>query len=187
MKYFFGLLACIGLIVLVFVLVLRGFSGGKSTPKEQIVLSDYANTSSSMHMTVDGPIVAEQDHEAYRIIVSRDETRIDALKGYEYTTIESHTYANNQESYANFLRALDIAGFTMGNKDSANKDERGQCAAGDRFIFEIKNGSSNVQRLWAASCKGAGTFKGATGEVKQLFDAQVPRADFSKIVGQLSL
>lgn len=186
MKYFLGLIACIGLIVLVFVLVLRGFSG-KGEPKDQVKLADYANTASSMEMTIDGPIVAEQDHIAYRIAVNRDETRIDTLKGYEYVTVESKTFTNNQESYQNFLRALDIAGFTVGNKDSANKDERGQCAQGNRFIFEIKNGSSDVQRLWSATCKGMGTFKGNTAEVKRLFDSQIPRADFSKLIGKINL
>lgn len=186
MKYFLGLIACIGLIVLVFVLVLKGFSG-KSEPQERAKLTDYANTSSSMQMTIDGPIIAEQDHVAYSIAVSRDETRIDILKGYEYATLESKTFTNNQESYQNFLRALDLAGFTMGNKDSTNKDERGQCAGGNRFIFEIKNGSSDVQRLWSATCKGAGTFKGNTAEVRRLFDSQIPRADFSKLVGKINL
>ncbi|HSD56405.1 MAG TPA: hypothetical protein VLA92_04610, partial [Candidatus Saccharimonadales bacterium] len=108
MKYFFGFLASIGLVILVFILVLRGF-GGKSDQVEQNPLTDYANSNALVRMTVDGPIVSDQQHQAYRVTVGRSETRVETLQGYEYETIESRTYNNNQEGYTNFLRAIDLA------------------------------------------------------------------------------
>jgi len=189
MRYFLGFLVSIGLIILVFILVLRGFSGGKGGQQNQNPLTDYANTDTIVRMTVDGPIVSEQQHQAYRITVGRSETRIETLQGYEYDAIDTKTYDNNQESYANFLRAIDLAGYTKGDSeaDSQAQDERGVCANGSRFVFEVVNGTSQVQRFWATSCGSKGTFKGNTEAVKHLFDRQIPLQDFSKETSHLNL
>ncbi|HEU4914753.1 MAG TPA: hypothetical protein VFT16_05140 [Candidatus Saccharimonadales bacterium] len=188
MRYFLGFLASIGLVILVFFLVLRGL-GGNNNPAEVNPLTDYANTDAIVRMTVDGPIVADEQHQAYRITVGRSETRIETLQGYQYSTIDSKTYPNNQEGYTNFLRALDIAGFSKGNPeaDSQAEDERGVCAFGSRFVYEIVKGTSQIQRYWATSCGGQGTFKGSTENVKRLFDKQVPTADYAKMVSRLRL
>jgi hypothetical protein len=188
MRYFLGFLASIGLVVLVFFLVLRGL-GGKDTPVDLNPLTDYANTNTIVRMTVDGPIIADQQHQAYRITVGRSETRIETLQGYQYDTIASKTYENNQEGYTNFLRALDLAGYSRGNEeaDSQAEDERGVCAFGNRFIFEIINGTSQIQRYWSTSCGGQGTFRGNAENVKRLFDKQVPSADYATMVSRLRL
>lgn len=187
MKYFFGFLVSIGLVILVVILVIKGFSGGDNTKQQQTPLSDYAGTSSVMQLTVSGPIVGDQQFESYKITVGRDQTTIETRLGYEGTVTDSRTYENNQESYTNFLRALDVAGFAKGDKQSANKDERGMCANGDRYVMQIKNGSSDVQRFWSATCRGQGNFKGNSQEVRKLFNTQVPQADFSKLTSGLKL
>ncbi|HEX9153330.1 MAG TPA: hypothetical protein VF809_00755 [Candidatus Saccharimonadales bacterium] len=185
MKYFLGFLATVGLMILVLILVLRGFSGD-SSGKDIKPLSDYANTNAVMQMTVDGPIIAEQQHQAYRITVGNSETRIETLQGYDYEIIETKTYENNQQSYTNFLRALDIVGYSKGitKIDTQSDDERGVCATGNRMIFGIVNGTSKIQRYWSTTC-GGGTFKGNREKVKQLFDRQIPSQDFSKMTGRL--
>lgn len=185
MRYLFGFLASLGLIILVFVLVLRGFSGDPKTTQNP--LTDYANTDALVRLTVDGRIVSEQEHRAYQITVGRSEVRLETLKGYEYETIETRTYNNNQESFYNFLSALDLAGFTRGAEETENQDERGACADGQRFVYEILSGTSEVQRHWSASCRGQGTFKGNAAAVRQLFDKQVPAIDRPKTIGRLQL
>jgi hypothetical protein len=186
MRYLFGFLASLGLIILVFVLVLRGLSGDP-IKQPQKPLTDYASSDALVRLTVDGRILSDQDHQAYQITVSRSETRVETLRGYEYDTIESRTYENNQESFTNFLRALDLAGFTRGIDDSKNQDERGVCATGRRHVYEVLNGTSEVQRYWSTTCGGQGTFKGNTAEVKMLFDKQVPSIDYPKTIGRLLL
>jgi hypothetical protein len=188
MKYFFGFLASIGLIILVFILILRGF-GGKPQGQQPDPLTDYANSDALVRMTVDGPIVSDQQHQAYRITVGRSETRIETLQGYEYDAIDTKTYNNNQEGFTNFLRAIEFAGFAKGVKDVDNQqqDERGVCATGNRFVFEIIDGTSQVQRYWSTSCGNNGTFKGKTEQVKRLFDRQVPSPDFTQLTGHLRL
>lgn len=184
MKYFLGFIASIALVILVIFLVIRGLSGGgeeAATTAKQLV--KYADTATTVSLEVDGPITADEIHNAYRITVGRDETLIETFKGYEEEVIESQTFENNEASYANFLRALDIAGFSKGNSE-ASKDPRGQCATKNRFIMKIQNGSSDMQNYWTTSCDG-GTFKGDMAQVRQLFVRQVPEA--SKFTRKLNL
>lgn len=186
MKYFFGFLVSLGLIILVFILVLRGFSGGPGeTDKDP--LADYSTSDTLVRLTVDGRIISDQEHRAYQITIGRSEVRLEALRGYEYETIMTKTYENNQESYYSFLRALDIAGFDKGNDDDANDDERGVCADGQRFVYEIIDGTSQEQRYWSTSCGGGGTFKGNAAAVRLLFEKQIPAKDYSKTIGRVQL
>lgn len=187
MRYFIGFIVSIGLIILVFILILKGFSGGGAKQSTKTELVNYANSAVQMRMTVDGPIVADAEHNAYRITVSRDETTLETFRGYESTLIHVQRYDNNPVSYANFLRALDLAGFSRGVTPSGGKDERGVCAVGDRYIMEIINGSSRIQRFWSTSCRGQGTFKGSVQEVRRLFRVQIPQKDMSKLTANLNL
>ena len=68
MRYFVGFLICIALIAGVFILVLKGFSGGNNTPKNIAPLNAYASTESTVQMTVDGPIVGDPVHQAGRLL-----------------------------------------------------------------------------------------------------------------------
>lgn len=185
MRYFTGFLISIGLVILVVILVIRGLSGD-GTSKNQTALTDYANTDAVVQMTVDGPVIAEQDHRAFRITVGRTQVTVEALKGYQYETIENKFYSNNEESYRSFLRAIDGAGFSRGNKNSAVTDPSGVCPKGNRASFKILNGSSTVQNYWGTTCRGQGNFKGNFTEVRSLFVKQIPRAE-QRVVSQLGI
>jgi hypothetical protein len=182
MKYFFGFLASIGLVVLVVVLLIRGLTGGNGTPKTQVKLADYANTNAQVSMTIDGKINSNETHRAAEITVSRSEVRMEVFKGYQRELLASKTYQNNDEAYANFLRALQLAGFTKGKADvtAEQGDPRGVCPDGQRYVLKLSSGPSDVLRYWATSCGGQGTFKGSLSHVRQLFTAQVP--DYSKLL-----
>jgi hypothetical protein len=186
MKYFFGFLASLALIILVFVLVLRGF-GGNDGGTAKSPLTDFASSDAVVRLTVAGRIISEQEHRAYQITVGRSEVRLETLKGYEYETVATKTYENNQESYYTFLRALDLAGFDRGSGEKGNDDERGVCADGHRYVYEVIQGTSEEQRLWSTSCGDGGTFKGNAAAVRQLFNKQVPVPDQSKIIGRVRL
>jgi hypothetical protein len=187
MKYFIGFLVSVGLIVLVIILVMRGLSGGPK-PVIQAPLSDYASTTSVVRLTVAGPIVGDQQFHSYQITVGRDQASIETRKGYQNSVIDQKSYANNQEAYFNFLRALDLAGFTKGDTKSPNKDERGMCAIGDRYVVQIKNDNSDVERFWTSTCRGQnGNFRGSIDQVRLLFNKQIPIADFSKLTNSLNL
>jgi hypothetical protein len=173
MKFLIGFLVTIGLLIVVFILIFRGVGNKNETTAQQINLVDYATTSKIVQMTEKGPVNANQEHDEVRITVTNMESSIEVFKGYEGNLVKTQTYPNNSQAYADFLRALQLAGYTKGNKDSKVADERGYCATGTRYIFSIKDGDNSIQRLWSSSCN-VGSFKGKTSAVEALFQAQIP-------------
>jgi len=183
MRYFLGFLAVIALIVLVFILVLRGLSGPRQS-NVQTLLTDYSETETVMQLTIDGAVKSDQEHRAVRITIGRDQNMIETIQGYQGHVLKSQTYPNNEDSYYVFLRAIQLLGYTKGDPDTAKSDERGVCPLGRRYIFEVVTGSASVQRYWSTSC-GRGTFKGVPGNTRKLFQLQIP--DYGKLTAGLGV
>ena len=184
MRYIRSILAVLiglGLIVLVFVLVARGFSNaGQTSTAPSYSLGSYADTDATAQLTIDGPVNNDVDHRSFRLTIGKDSSTFELIQGYQGTVIRSNTYPNNSSAYAVFLKSLDRLGFSRGNTSSALKDERGFCPAGSRFIYQFDSQGSTKFRFWSTSC-GDGTFSGQRSAVRQLFYAQIPRSDFSAV------
>jgi hypothetical protein len=177
----------IGILVLLFVLIVRGFGGGNNqSPIKETKLVDFAATDAVAQLYIDGPVVLDQDHRAVKILVSRDQTEIDIIKGYEGTVIDQQVYPNNEAAYAVFLQALDHLNFDHGNTDPAQRDERGFCAQNDRYVYQLSNNGSTVFRYWSTSC-GQGTFGGDRLAVRNLFRHQIPQKDFNDLTRGIPL
>lgn len=188
MKYFFGLVFCIALIAIVAALVVRGFNPvATKTTTPVVALDHYIKSDAVMRMTVDGPIVGESMHGAYQITVGRSAVNMQALRGYQDVVQDQTSLANNDKSYAVFLRAINFAGFSRGDTaaTATQADDRGVCATGNRLIFEIIDGTKTVQRFWSTSC-GGGTFRGDAHNVKALFDRQIPQEPYTKLSSTLN-
>lgn len=185
MRYFLGFLGVVVLIVVVFVLVVRGLSGGgNNTPKSTTNLANYANTTTVMRYTAEGPVVANQNYNEVRITIGRDANTIEVVQGYEGQVVKAKTYPNNREAYGSFLRALQLLGYTNGVENSGLDDERGYCPGGNRYVYEIISGSADVQRYWKGTC-GVGTFQGQSQNIRALFRKQIP--DYGTFVTGLSV
>lgn len=182
MRYIFGFLAAVALIMVVFILIVRGFGGGR--PNAKVELVDYVKTQTVMRMTVSGPINLEEKHRSVIVVVGRTTNSVELVQGYQGMVLESKDYNTNEEAYASFLRALDLQGYTKGNTDPKRQDSRGVCPTGRVYTFEIITGASTVQKLWTTSC-GGGTFKGNTTTIRKLFREQIP--DYSKIIRRSNL
>jgi|SRR5579864_4120891 len=182
MRYFIGFLIVIGLIVLVFVLFATG--GSKTPPKTTTSLATYASTATVTKLTIDGPVEADQTHRQVQITVGQDESTIDIVQGYQDTVLNHASYVNNQDSYNVFLHALDLAGFSK-KRSTSNTDERGVCPLGDRYIYEIINGATDIQRTWSTSCGGEGTFGGTPSVIITLFRRQIP--DYDKLTTNVDI
>ncbi len=183
MRYIIGLLVTIGLIVLLIILLFGG--GGSKVPKNAKTLSSYANTDAVARLTIDGPIIAPQNHHQIQITVGRDATTFEKVQGYDGSVIDTHTYDSSLNSYNAFLHALGRAGFTKGNVDASLSDERGYCPLGDRYIFELIENRNDVVRFWATSCGNPKTYGGNTSLTVTLFQAQVP--DYDRLVQSFTL
>jgi hypothetical protein len=186
MRYIIGLLLGIGLIVLVIILVFKAFTGGSNTPAApQIDLNSYATTEAVMRYTIDGPIISDQQHERIRVTVSSDQVLFEEIQGYQGKLKQSKTYPNNTDAYATFLHALTLAGFTRGNP-SVDKDERGYCPTGRRYVYEGLSGGDNIFRWWSDSCvTKEGNFLGKPSTIQTLFTRQVP--DYSKLTARVTI
>ncbi|HSX16680.1 MAG TPA: hypothetical protein VLH86_01105 [Patescibacteria group bacterium] len=183
MKYFLGFLAVVTLVVLVFILVLKGFSG-PAKPKNAINLLDYANSKTVVRLFVEGRVTADNLHRSYRITIGRDANTIEVMNGYKYEVVNAQTYANNNSAYADFLRALQLLNFTKGNPDPKLADTRGYCPNGSRYSYEIETAGQEVQHYWTTSC-GGGTFHGNSSAARTLFMRQIP--DFNKLTAGVQL
>lgn len=177
MRYLLGFLATIGLIILILVLLLRG--GDSSSPAaKSLTLSDYARSNSAAHFTIDGPVVADQDHQEVKIDVDAYQVTFSLYDGYQGNLLNQQTYPSNEEAYTNFLLALQHQGFTTGNNDVSMRDERGYCPLGQRKVYSFTDGSDQLMRYWSTGCT-VKTFKGNIDSVTTLFQRQVP--DYNKL------
>lgn len=175
MKYFVAFLAVMGLILLLIILL---FHGG-STPKKIVTprsLLSYENTDAQVRLTTEGPVVANQNYQYVQITVDKNNVSLTQLTGYEGQVTSLNNFSSNESAYQVFLRALNTAGFTYGNSSKLLADERGYCPLGERFIVEIINNGTDVQRFWTSSCGKSvpSTFYGNINLTIQLFQAQVP-------------
>lgn len=181
MRYFVGFLIAVGLLILLVVLLLTG-GGGKNPritgekPHTSSELAAFSKTGAVVRMTVDGETNADQLHTVLRITVGSDDVVYEQIQGYEGTVVNQRTFANNENAYNNFLYALGRSGFTRGNDDPKLANEKGYCPLGHRYIFELMDGSRDIERYWATNC-GSGvpkTYEGSLSLTQELFQQQVP-------------
>ncbi len=182
MRYFIGFLLSIGVVVVAFILILHIFSGGSS--KKTSPLINYANTDTTVQFTELGPYVDDQHFNGFRINVGASETVMQTLQGYNETITNTQTFNSNQTGFADFLAALDVAGFQKGNTSASKADSRGYCATGDTYVFELLTDGGTSERWWWTSC-GEGNFQGNPSHVMNLFKQQVP--NFEQLTSTLSL
>lgn len=173
LRYIIGFFIAVGLIVVVIVLIVRGLSSGHKGPTVTD-LNSYANTDIKVQLTIDNPVSAPSTHRDIIITVSSSNSTILITQGYQGQIVTMQTYSMDPSSYAVFLHALSLNGFTKGNSDPAASDDRGHCALGDRYIYEVPDGSgTDLQRYWYTSC-GTGTFNGNVNTIQHLFELQIP-------------
>lgn len=174
-RYVVAFLLAVGLIIVVIILIIHGLTSGPSTtPNVPKNLTDYVGTATSVQLTIDSPVASSTQHKDIIINVGNYQATLTVTQGYEGQVLRSQSYPMSSSSYAVFLRALNYNGFTQGNNDPSLKDERGRCALGSRYIYEILDSNGDdVQRYWYTSC-GNGTFSGSASTVRQLFQNQIP-------------
>ena len=189
-RYVFAILA-IFILMTIGIIVLGGGSNTKKTDTPQVTqsqkaLHEYADSNSSkVIMTTQGNIVGDDQFRSIRITVTRDVRRVEVLAGYSDRVEKSQEFPNTQEAFDVFLRALEHAGYEKTQK-TTQTDERGVCPNGRRFVYETKDGSTQIQRTWSVSCgPRIGNFGGISDTVTDLFQGQI--TDYSKFVSGVRL
>jgi hypothetical protein len=175
LRYFIGLLAIIGLIILLIILLIPGKAKTPSISGSTLV--NYATSDTVMKLTIDGPEIAQQNHQSVQITVGKGSVDYQQLVGYNGQIVNVQSFPNTVASYDVFLHALYYANYLKGNTDPNKSDERGICPLGTRYVYAIYNSSDKaIQRFWSTSC-GSATFGGASSLVQSLFTNQVPGYD----------
>lgn len=175
MRYLIGLVIFILLIIF---LIIKLLSGGSHKTQLPPSLVSYADTATTVRYTIDNPVQAPQTHNDIIIEVGSSSTDIKVTKGYDGEVVKEQSFPMTTSAYATFLLSLQhSAGYTLGNTDPQLQDERGYCATGDRYSYDIIAGDGHrIQHLWSTSCKDK-TFRGLPDVVRELFTAQVPGFD----------
>ena len=177
-RYFIGFILAVGLIVVVIVLIVRGVTSPHKGPTA-IDLPSYANTDTKVQYTIDTPVKSPDMHNDVIMSVSNTTATIMVTQGYDGDTVNLKSYPMTTSGYEVFLKSLALNGYTKGNADPALRDERGHCATGDRFVYEIIDDTGNdIQRYWHTTCN-TGTFGGNPDIIRRLFTEQFP--DYSTL------
>jgi hypothetical protein len=173
-RYLVAMIVSLGLIILLIVLLVGGGSK-KSTLFPTKLLPAYANSNAVVRLTIDGPIVANQNHNYLQVTVGQNAVTYNLFQGYNNNVIVSKIYNNNLNSYRAFLYALYYAGFSEGNNNPKLSNSTGYCSIGDVFTFELIQNNHDIQKYWATNCSSTPkTFNGQLSSVVDLFKAQVP-------------
>jgi hypothetical protein len=171
------------LFVLVVGAVFFALNGGsnKAPTQDSINVTD-PRIGRSVKMTVGGPLASNEAFESYSIELSQNQRVVTRMSGYQDVIMQRRTYANNFKAYEQLVYALDRQSFTVSRSvKGKSAEERGACAAGRRYVFEILDNSSDIMRLWTTTCSGSsGTFAADIENVRELFDNQIP--DLSSIM-----
>ena len=172
-RYFIGFLLAVGLIVVVVVLIIHSLTSPHKGPTP-LDLPSYANSDVRVQLTIDSPVTAPTTHHDIILTVGDTQSTLLITQGYDNDITTMKNYPMTPAAYGVFLRALSLNGFTKGSTDPALANESGHCAAGDRYIYEVLDGSDNdLQRYWRSTC-GTGTFTGDQAFIRQLFINQFP-------------
>jgi hypothetical protein len=124
--------------------------------------------------TVDGPVVATEEHRSYTIAVSQNVVTMKVFKNYGQTVIAEKSYTNNAQAFDTFLsalEALDVSARQRGTTIDDDTAEMGVCPNGRRFILQV---DADLRR-WSTSCSSRqGTAGFAMNQVESLFQRQIP-------------
>lgn len=146
------------------------------TQQEQKVnLTDYQKPNTVVKLTVEGPIVADENFNGYEIEVAQDFRQMTYFKGFGRAVVTQKRYDNNAAAYESFMQALSRLGFAN-TKKSTSESELGACPTGKRYVYELHDLDEQIIRTWSGSCSTDGTFGGNGSGVRSLFKAQIPDA-----------
>jgi hypothetical protein len=143
--------------------------------------------SSSVSMTVRGPIVAEENFNSYNIVISPSSRQITTYSGYMNDVVDQKNLGNNTAAYDQFVNALNLAKMTAGKEpEDGEGDVRGICATGTLTEYSILSDDRLVETLWTSTCSGSqGTLRANNEQLSKLFVAQIP--DSQALIRSVSL
>ncbi len=186
-RYFLGFLAVVIILITLFVLILRG-GKNKTTlvpVNPRVNLTKLIKSNSEISVTIQGPLVAEEQRQGIRLTITPNSRKVEILKGYENDVDKSETLSNTSAAYDALMRTLENAGFTKDKSNTSGLEEVGLCPDGRHYAYEVKNDGKSLSRLWSNSCNVAGTFAGNGAVIRAQIEKQIP--DYNKFTADVQL
>ncbi len=173
-RYLIGILAFLGLAIVLMVLLLTGGHKSPTTHSIPPTLQSYANTDAYVQLFIDGPIVAPVNHNALSITVSQYNASFALYQGYQGNVINYKIYNNDENSFRNFLATLYYAGFMDGRKVQYSSNI-GLCPKGDKYDLYLNYDGQTIEHYWTTSCSDiTSSFAGNMELTLTLFNDQIP-------------
>lgn len=173
----------LGVIATVFILIAAIFwirSGGGSEDERPVpavtetTASSYADSAAKMVYEVHGELVAEENRQAVRVTIDRNQRILEVLDGYTQRVSRRETFPNTAAAFEEFVYGLSRAGFSN-RQEPEFETEKGVCPNGNIRVYKIIENNLEVSRLWGASCgRDFGNFGGNRQIIEDLFEDQIP-------------
>jgi len=170
------------IVITVIVSITKAIFSSNSSSTSQVDTSQQAlldtGATSSVKMTVRGPIVADENFDSYSISISPATRDLTIYNGYALNVTNNINLNNSTPSYEQFVYALNHANLVKGTPLTGDaNDVRGVCATGELYTFDVLTGSQVVKELWTSSCSGSqGSLNADLTQIENLFIAQIPNA-----------
>lgn len=169
------ILAIIGVAILAIVFFVISLGTHRAPKAISPNLTDYINTDTTVQLTIEGPVTANEKYYSRTITIGRNVRTVQFYKTYANELTKSQDYANNQDAFDDFMHALAGMGFDKQRKGTGDVDEKGMCPNGQRYVYEIIDSGTIKQRLWSDSCSTSERSFGGNGPaVRELFINQIP-------------
>lgn len=188
MKYvswFIGIIAIIFVVIFGSILLRNAFRTSAARNNaittgvtQRVKLADYKKSGVTVRMTIEGPVVADENYRQLEVDISNSSRDAKVLGGYKYTVLKETTHDNNQQAFSAFLDALDNSGYTV-ERATTLKNYSGQCPNGHRYIFDLIENGKIITSLWRSTCTDVapGTLGSLATPISELFQAQIPDAN----------
>lgn len=171
-----------GFVVLIVIVFFFFLFSRTPAPRDDVQTQQTTNKqlqdntdSAKVTLTTDGEINGNDQHRQIRVSVDKNTRTLEIVQGYQNTILNSYSFPNNNEAFRAFLSALQVAGFSTEKVNARVKNPEGQCAEGVRYFMDGTGIEGFPENLWSSSCGNQiGTFGGNLGDVRELFQAQIP-------------
>lgn len=157
---------------------------GSDNPAQASVVPEVAQKegvkliSTTSDYEVRGVINSVEQHRILKMSINKDRRAITIYRGYGRQVVKSISLPNTKASYNQFVRALEISGFTTVNNKAQYDSPDGVCASGFTRTYDLLNGPETISSLWQSTCgNNQGTSAANANEIHNLFRAQFPNYD----------
>ena len=149
-----------------------------STELPPVNISEQADTASTVRFSIMGTINSLEEHREIRFSISKTQRVVQIIEGYDGKVLKTMRLDNTENSYQQFLYAIDYMGYTEERAEPTLTEREGVCSHGKQYLYQFTIAGLVRSDLWSDSCnRNHGTFGGDRRRIVALFENQFPEYD----------